>query len=87
MIVATGAESSKHDDVHLLVELHDFTGMLDAARPGHFGDVHQAFDAGFKFNEGAVGHDVDDLALDFAADGILCALATRDWASTVSCPG
>jgi hypothetical protein len=32
--------------------------------------VHQAFDAVFELDEGAVGHDVDDLADDLAADRV-----------------
>ena len=43
----------------------------DALGPGKFGDVDQAFDAGFEFHERAVGHEVDDLAFDLRADGIL----------------
>ena len=33
--------------------------------------MDQAFDAGFQFHKRAVGHEVDDLALDLRADGIL----------------
>ena len=33
--------------------------------------MDQAFDAGFEFDERAVGHEVDDLALDLRADGVL----------------
>ena len=46
-------------------------GLGDALGPGQFGDVDQAFDAGLEFHERAVGHEVDDLALDLGADGIL----------------
>src|SRR6185312_11533483 len=40
-------------------------------RPGHFGDVDEAFDARFEFDEGAVVGDVGDAALHFGADRIL----------------
>ena len=36
----------------------------DALGPGEFGDVDETFDAGFEFDERAVGHEVDDLAFD-----------------------
>ena len=33
--------------------------------------MHQALDAGFEFDERAVRHEVDHLALDLGADGVL----------------
>jgi hypothetical protein len=41
-----------------------FVGMADLARPGHVGDVQQAVDAFFQFDEGAVVGQVADLAGD-----------------------
>src|SRR5262249_13418727 len=49
----------------------NFTRMIDALGPAHLADVNQAFDAGFQLDEGAVTHDVDDLAGVAAANGIL----------------
>ena len=43
-------------------------GLGDALGPGEFGDVDEAFDARFEFHKRAVGHEVDDLALDLGAD-------------------
>src|SRR5262249_125212 len=44
--------------------------VVDALRPGHLGDVDQSLDAVLELHEGAVGHDVDDLALVLAADRV-----------------
>ena len=49
----------QHDDFDLVVDLHQFAGMADAAGPGHLADVHQALDALFQLDEGAVAHHVD----------------------------
>jgi hypothetical protein len=38
--------------------------MIDAASPGHFADVNQAFDAWFQLDERTVAHHVDNFALD-----------------------
>ena len=46
-------------------------GLGDALGPGHFGDVDQALDAGLDFDKRAVGHEVDDLAVDLGADRVL----------------
>ena len=54
-----------------LVLLEHVGGLGDALGPGQFGDVHQAFDAGFQFHKRAVGHEVDHLAFDLGADGVL----------------
>ncbi len=44
--------------------------MVDPARPGHFGDVDEAFDTLFEFHERAVRHDVDHFAHDFLVDRV-----------------
>src|SRR5581483_1163572 len=53
----------QHHDVHFVADLRDLRRMLQLFRPAHFGDVHQAFDALFELDEGAVIHDAHDLAL------------------------
>src|SRR5258708_5974014 len=60
-------------DLHfnLIADLNQFTGMIDALGPAHFADVDQPFNAGFKFDEGAVAHNVDDFAGMPAADRVL----------------
>jgi hypothetical protein len=59
----------EHDHLDLVAGLDHLAGVVDAPRPGHLGDVHQALDALLELHEGAVGHDVDDLARVLAADG------------------
>ena len=54
----------EHDDLDLVAELDQLARVVDAPRPGHLGDVHEALDAVLELHEGAVGHDVDDLARD-----------------------
>ena len=56
------------DDIDLVVNRDAFAGMVDATGPGHLADVHEAFDAFFQTDKGAVGHEVHDLALHAAAD-------------------
>ena len=61
---------AEDNDVDFLPLRKDFVRVIDAFRPGHFADVDEAFDAFFQLNERAVGHDVDDDALDFRADRV-----------------
>src|SRR5688500_9027885 len=61
----------QHLHQHLLLGRHDLAGVVDALGPGHLGDVHQPLDAFLELHEGAVGHDVDDLALVDGSDGVL----------------
>jgi hypothetical protein len=49
------------------------SGAGDALGPGELGDVDEAFDAGFEFHEGAVGHELGDLALDLVGRPGTCA--------------
>ena len=49
----------------------DLAWVVDAAGPGHLADVDEAFDAVFETDERTVTHDVDDLALHAAANGVL----------------
>src|SRR5581483_3557430 len=65
------AVDAEHDGFDFLVRLEDIGRFGDALGPGKFGDVDEAFDTGLEFHERAVGNEVDDLALDFGADGIL----------------
>ena len=65
------AVDAEHDRFDFLVRLEHVGRLGDALGPGKFGDVNQAFDAGFEFHERAVRHEVDHLAFDLGADGIL----------------
>src|ERR1017187_9604481 len=60
----------EHDGFHLVAHLDHFAGMLHAAAPGHFGDVDEAFDAGFEFDESAVIGNADDTADDTRGTGV-----------------
>ena len=62
---------AEDDDLDLVADVDQLAGVVDALGPGHLGDVHQALDALLELDEGAVGHDVDDLALDARADRVL----------------
>ncbi|MGC4033199.1 MAG: hypothetical protein QM754_15985 [Tepidisphaeraceae bacterium] len=55
-------------DLDLLALGDDFARVVDALRPGHLGDVDEAFNAGFEFAERAVRHDVDDFGVVNGAD-------------------
>src|SRR5262249_6335108 len=55
----------------LVADLHQLAGVVDALGPAHLGDVDEALDAGLELDEGAVAHDVDDLAGVPAAHGVL----------------
>ena len=61
----------KHDHIHLAPDLNKLAGVIDATRPGHLGDVHQAFNSIFDFHEGPVRHDIHDFAAHTAANGVL----------------
>ena len=64
------AVDAQHDRFDFLVLLEHVARFGDALGPGKFGDVDQAFDAGFELHKRAVRHEADDLALDLRADGI-----------------
>ena len=49
---------TQHDHFDIVVDLHQFAGMADAPGPGHFADMHQAFDTLFQFDERSVAHHV-----------------------------
>ena len=65
------AVDAEHLGFDFLVLLEHIGRFGDALGPGEFGDVHEAFDTGFEFDKRAVGHQVDDLAFDAGADGVL----------------
>ena len=52
----------EHHDFDFLAGLHDLGGVDVLVGPVHFGHVHQALDAVFDFDEGAIIGDVGDLA-------------------------
>ena len=54
----------------LIAGVQHLRGMVDPACPGHLGDVDQTLDTIFKLHEGAVGHDVDHLALHALVDRV-----------------
>src|SRR5439155_12270553 len=60
------------EDLHLdlVADRHDLAGMIDAFGPTHLADMDQALDARFQLHEGAVAHDIDDLARVPAADRV-----------------
>src|SRR5262249_45355745 len=60
-------------DLHLdlVADGHQLAGVVDALGPAHLGDVDEALDARLELDEGAVAHDVDDLAGVAAADRVL----------------
>src|SRR6266508_1077786 len=58
------------DHLDLLADLKDFRRMGDLSRPRHFGNMNQPLDAAFQFDESAVVHQADYLALHSRTDGI-----------------
>ena len=67
---ALGAVDVQDHDVHFLRGGDDLARMDVLLGPGHFRDVHQAFNAGFQLNECAVVGDVGDAAGVFGTGGI-----------------
>ena len=61
--------NAQDDHFHLVAGVDELGRMTQLAGPGHFGNVHEALDAGLKLHEGAVVHKVGDFALDLGADG------------------
>ncbi len=57
-------------DFDAIANLDDFGGVFEAARPGHLGNMDEAFDAGFEFDKGAVVGDADDASDDLVAAGV-----------------
>ena len=68
LLVLIDAEYLRLDFLILLEDLGGFGVFLG---PRQLGDVHEAFDTGFQLHKGAVGHEVDHLALDLGAHGVL----------------
>ena len=58
-------------DLDLVADVDQLAGVVDALGPAHLGDVDQALDALLELDEGAVAHDVDDLAGEPGADRVL----------------
>jgi len=65
-----GVVELEHHDLDRVPGLDELARVVHAAGPGHLGDVHQALDPLLELHEGAVGHDVHDLALVLAADRV-----------------
>ena len=61
----------EHHDLGVVSHLNTFARMVDAAGPGHLGDVDEPFDALFDSNEGSVGHQIDHGSLHAATDRVL----------------
>ncbi len=59
------------DDLDLVADVDQLAGVVDPLGPAHLGDVDQALDPLLELDEGAVAHDVDDLARDPGADRVL----------------
>src|SRR5208337_4086755 len=51
----------QHHHVHFVADLRQLRGVRGLLGPGHFRNVHQAFDALFQLHEHAVVHHADDL--------------------------
>ena len=62
---------AQNDDLHLVTDIDQFGGVIDALGPGHLADVDESFDAVFEFDKCPIGHDVDDLAGHARIDGEL----------------
>ena len=71
------AIDAEHDGLDFLVLLEHVAGLGHALGPRQFGDVHESFDAHLQLHERAVRHEVDDLALDLGADGILVSMLSH----------
>src|SRR5664280_2160811 len=65
------AVDAEHDSFNGLIGLEHVGGFGDAFGPGKLGDVDETFDTGFELHKCAIGHQVDDLAADLGADGVL----------------
>src|SRR4051812_41571520 len=52
----------EHDGFDRLADAHELRRMTNVARPAHFADVHQPFDARLELDERTVVRDRDDLA-------------------------
>jgi hypothetical protein len=68
---ALGRIDVQHDHVDFLRGRDDLAGVDVLLGPGHFRDVHQAFNAGFQLNKRAVVGDVGDAARELGADRVL----------------
>src|SRR6202012_231119 len=68
---ALGRIDVQDDDLNFLRGGNDLPGVDVLLGPGHFRDVHQAFDAGLQFHEGAVVGDVGDAAGELGAHRVL----------------
>ena len=62
---------AKDDDVDFIAVVEHLIRMRDALGPAHFANVNETFDAFFKLDKRAVGHDVDDRAVNARSNGIL----------------
>ena len=65
-----GLVDRQDDDLDLFRDADHLRRVVDAPRPGHLADVHEALDARLEPHERAVGGDVGDLALDLRADRV-----------------
>ena len=61
----------QNDGFDFVAFLQDVGSLVDFLRPGHFGNMDEAFDALFQFDERAVRHNVHDTALHAAAFRVL----------------
>src|SRR5258705_2005 len=60
----------KNHNVDFVASLYQLRRIHGLLRPAHFGRVHQAFDAGFEFDERAVIDNANDLAFELATSWI-----------------
>src|SRR5260370_27852420 len=68
------------DYIDLIPDLRELGRMHRLLVPAHFRYVHEPFHALFEFDEDAIVHDTDDLAVAFAASGrLLGGIRPRIW--------
>src|SRR5882724_3518876 len=60
----------QHDHIHFIADLGQLRGVRGLLRPRHFRDVHKSFNALLKFNEYAVVHHANNLAVILSAGSV-----------------
>src|ERR1019366_1731616 len=61
---------AQHNDIDVVAHINDFRRVYLALRPAHLADVHQALDARFHFDEGALVRQPYDLSSQLLARGV-----------------
>src|SRR5579862_2280695 len=75
---AVGGVHAQNHGLHFVARLHQLGGMLQALRPGHLGEMNQAFDALLELHERAVVGHRENAAPDVGAYRVaLCGVHPR----------